>query len=129
MTTNITNVKDYTVTGTFDVDCSFKADKDSIEQKQVTLRFRLVNVPLLDIITPALSTKRINFQNGPGRKKFDSWKNRSVIELDFTSPGKMAKTREEVIAETKIMFMKAGIDEETATELAIKAVDNPEILA
>ena len=126
--TNITNVNEYMVTGVFDVACSFKADKDSEEQKTVTLRVHYVNIPLKDVITKSLSPVKISWQNGPGRSKFTTWKDRSIIDIDFTSPGKAVKTREETIEEYAVAFQKAGIDKETAYNLATKAVDNPEIV-
>lgn len=128
MTTNITSVNEYSVSGVFDVAASFKEDKDSIESKQVTLRIRLTNVPLKDIITPALSTKRIVWQNNVARKNFNKFKNGQIVEIDFGGAGKNVKSREDIILETKTMFMKAGLDEATALELATKAVDNPEMV-
>ena len=126
--TNITNIRDYSVTGVFDLAASFKEDGESKDSKQVTLRIRLNNVALLDVITPALSTKRINWQNNVARKNFHSFKNGQIVEIDFLAAGKKVKTREEMIEETRTMFMKAGLDEEMALELATKAVDNPEMV-
>lgn len=119
--TNITSPKDYTVTGSFDIDCSFKRDADSTRSKHVTLRFKCTSVPLLDVITASLAPKRIAWQNNIGRKNFDTIKDRSVVEVDFTSPAKRVKTREERIAE----FVAQGFTVEVATF----AVDNPEQFA
>lgn len=126
--TNINNVNDYMVTGIFDVVCSFKADAQSTEKKIVTLRVHVNNIPLRDIVTKALSPVKIAWQNGPGRDKFDSWKSRSTIDIDFKSPGIQVKTREELIDELKQAFMKAGLPAVKALELATKAVDNPEVI-
>ncbi len=127
--TIITNVKDYSVSGKFDITTSIKPDKDSVESKTVTLRFLLNSVSLQDIITKALSTARISWQNGPGRSKFDTWTDRSIIEVDFTSPAKKVKTREESIAEAKAVLLKAGLPVEQAEEMATKVVDNPELIS
>lgn len=43
--------------------------------------------------------------------------------------GKALPDRDKMIDDTKAMFMKAGIDEEQALELATKAVDNPSTVA
>jgi len=126
---NIKSIGDYTVTGIYDIECSLKRDKDSTESKQVTLRVHVNSIPLKDIVTKALSPVKISWQNGPGRNKFDSWKNRSVVDIDFKSPGTSVKTREESIEELKVAFMKAGLPKEQALELATKSVDNPEVLA
>lgn len=89
---NITNqdIANYTVTGTFDVACSFKADKDSTESKKVTLRIHMKTLPLSEVIQRSLSPVKIAWQNGPGRKNFSSWKNHQVVEIGFTAPGKTA---------------------------------------
>ena len=125
--TNITKVNDYSVTGTFDVNTSIKAFKDSDEVKQLTLRVHMNSVPLRDLITKSLRPTVIAWQNGIWRNKFDSWTNHSTVEIDFTSPAKKVKTREENISELHQAFMKAGVDKDQALELATKAVDNPVI--
>lgn len=125
MTTNITKVNDYSVSGTFDVNTSIKAFKDSDEVKQLTLRIHVEDVPLRDIVTKSLRPVVIAWQNGPGRSKFSSWKNHGTVDIDFTSPAKKVKTREENISELHQAFMKAGVSNEQALELATKAVDNP----
>ena len=124
---NITKVGNYTVTGKFDISGSFKADGDSTESKTVTLRFIVQDVPLIDLITPALSSKKIAWVNGPGRTRYDAWKDRSIIEVDYTSPAKRVITREERIEMTRQAFLRAGLKDPQATELATKSVDNPEI--
>lgn len=125
----ITKAADYLVTGKFDISTSIKPDADSVESKTLTLRFNLNGVPLRDIIQKALSTSRISWQNGPGRSKFDTWKDRQVIEVDFSSPAKRIKSREESIEELKAAFQKAGLPKEQAAQLATKAVDNPEVIS
>lgn len=123
--TNITKPGEYTLTGTFDVNTSIKAFKDSDEVKQLTLRVHMNSVPLRDLITKSLRPTVIAWQNGIGRNKFDSWTNHSTVEIDFTSPAKKVKTRKENISELHQAFCKAGVDKDQALELATKAVDNP----
>ena len=125
--TNITNIKEYSVTGKFDIEASFRENEKTDEIKRVTLRFVLNEVPLVDILTPALSTKRINWQNGYARKNFSIIKDRSIVEVDFAG-GKRVKTEEERIAEALQLFMAAGVPKESALEMATKAIRNPEIL-
>lgn len=121
-------IDNYTLTGTFTIAASVKPYKEATESKSVTLAFRLNSVPLRELVMPSLQSKRITWQNNVGRKQFDSLIDRSTIEVDFLSPGKRTKTRDEQIAEAKVMFMKAGLDEASAIQLAEKAVDNPEIV-
>lgn len=116
------------INGKYDVSCSFKANKDSKESKKVTLRFILEEVELEDIITSALASKRIVWQNGPGRGKFDLWKDGQVIEVNYKAPGVNTKSEEERIMELSLNFQKAGLKKQQALELATKAIKNPEIL-
>jgi hypothetical protein len=92
------DVRDYIVNGTFDVSASFKRDADSTESKTVTLRVNLMNVNLGDIIADALKPKRITWQNNVARKKFDLIADRSVVEIDYSSPGKREMSAEELVA-------------------------------
>lgn len=122
------DLKEYVVTGKFDIASSIKPDKDSAESKTVTLRFNLEKVPLSDLLSPALSSKRITWQNNVGRPKFDKIKDRSIIDVDFTSPGKKIVSEEEKIEMLAEQFMKAGLKRAQALEMATKAVKNPELI-
>jgi len=124
--TNITDIKNHTVTGVFSIAGSIKADQDSTEVKHYTLKVHCNSVPLQDIVTKALSQIRITWANGPGRSKFATRKDHAVVDIDFSSPAKKIKTREEFIDEYQVAFMKAGVDKASALELATKAVDSPE---
>jgi len=126
--TNITSIKDYTVTGVFKTTTSIKQDKDSTESKTLNLNIHINNVSLQDIITKALRPVVISWQNGPGRSKFATWTHNGSVDIDFKSPAKKIKTREESIEDAKLTFMKAGIDKESAIEMATKVVDNPELI-
>ena len=116
------------VSGTYPVTCSIRPYKGASEQKTITLNVHLDNVPIKDVVTKALRSVVISWQNGPGRSKFNTWKDHGTVNIDFVSPGKKVETREEKIEKLKVAFMKAGIDEQKALELATKAVDNPETL-
>ena len=124
----IDECRDYVVSGYVNVACSFKADKDCKETKNLTLKINYEDVPLIDIIGKSTTPTKISWQNGPGRSKFNSWQNKSVVEVDFKSPGKKVMTRDEKVRELQVAFMKAGIEPEKALELASKAVDNPAVL-
>lgn len=116
------------VNGVYEIDCSIRPFKGSDEQKHLTLRVHFDDVPLKDVITKALAQTRIAWQNGPGRSKFGRWTDRQTVDIDFTSPSKAIKTREEKIDELKVTFMKAGLPEDQAMTLAVKAIDNPEVV-
>jgi curli biogenesis system outer membrane secretion channel CsgG len=76
------DVVNYVINGEFDIAASVKPDKDSDEQKNVTLRFRLVDTPLSEVIASALKDKRINWQTS-ARNKFESIRDKSVVLVDF----------------------------------------------
>lgn len=125
----MTNVNEMFVTGKYDIECSFKKDKNATESKKVTLRFNLNNVCVKDLLTPALANKRIVWQNSVGRGKYDLWKDGQVVEVEYASPGSNVKSEQERIMEAQQLFMKAGMSKKQALELATKAVQNPEILS
>ena len=68
--------------------CSIKADKDSDESKQINARVKFDGVTLGDVFDKAVSGAIINWQNGPGRKKFDMWENGQTVDIEFKSPGR-----------------------------------------
>jgi hypothetical protein len=75
----------YVVSGEFDIPCSFSADEDAKkakESKQVTLRFKMNQTPLSDIIASSLKDKRINVQTVI-RKKPEAYKQGQVLNLDY----------------------------------------------
>lgn len=74
-------VKDVTVSGEFDIEFSIKAMEGTDEQKKGTLRFKLEDVPLNDIIQSSLKDKRINWQ-ASARKNFESIVE-GIITVDY----------------------------------------------
>jgi len=78
-----------TITGiTLTKACSIKADKDSAESKQVTLRVKFDGTTLQSVFDKALAGAVIQWQNGPGRKNFDKWTDGQVIEIQYSAPGR-----------------------------------------
>ena len=101
--------------------CSIKADKDSDESKAITLRVKFDGVSLRDVFTKAVSSAVIQWQNGPGRNKFDTWTNNQTVNVDFKAPGATVETREDKIAK----YVAQGFTEKMATFI----IDNPEKFA
>jgi len=85
--------------------CSIKSDIDSTESKQVTLNVRFNGVPLQAVFDKAVSQSVIQWQNGPGRRNFDTWKRGQIVDIDFKSPG-----RQTIDPETAIKAKLAGMD-------------------
>jgi len=98
------NVREYTVTGSWSVNGSMKHDKDSVESKSFTLDVRFDNVPIIDVINKALDPTKIQWVNGPGRVGFAKLVNKSIVKIDFKSPGRtVVDPIEEIIARAKAM--------------------------
>ena len=81
-----TNLKEKVVGVTLTKACSIKADKDSDESKTITLEVKFDGVALEDVFSKALSSTVIAWQNGVGRKGFDTFKDKSTVKVDFKAP-------------------------------------------
>lgn len=68
--------------------CSIKADADSVDSKTVNLRIKFDGVTLQDVFAKAVQSVVIQWQNGPGRKQFSSWKANQTIDVEFKAPGR-----------------------------------------
>jgi hypothetical protein len=66
--------------------CSIKADKDSDKSKNITLKVKFDGTKLSSVFDKALSGAVIQWQNGVGRKNFDTYKSNQVIEIQFNAP-------------------------------------------
>lgn len=78
-------VSEYTVTGEFDIPASFSVDEDAKKAKEstnVTLRFKMSQTPLSEIIASSLKDKRINVQNTL-RKKPEAYREGQILNLDY----------------------------------------------
>ena len=71
-------------------DCSIKADADSTETRRVILRVKFDGATLQGVFDKALAGTVIAWQNGVGRKNFDTYKNGQTVEVQFTSPARTA---------------------------------------
>jgi hypothetical protein len=88
-------IKEFTLTGEFDIAGEIKPDKESVdEKKSFTLRFLFNQVPLIDLIHPALSTKKINWATN-NRKRIESVIDKAVIKVDFKGGRVPTDTKED----------------------------------
>ncbi len=71
--------------------CSIKADKDSEESKVINLRVKFDGAQLKSVFDKALSGAVIAWQNGVGRKNYDTFKANQTVEIQFTSPAARAQ--------------------------------------
>ncbi len=66
--------------------CSIKADKDSDNSKQINLKVKFDGATVQSVFNKALAGTVIQWQNGVGRKNFDTYKANQVVEVQFTAP-------------------------------------------
>jgi hypothetical protein len=88
--------------------CSIKPDKDSTESKTVTLSIKFEGVTLQSVFDKAVSSAVIQWQNGPGRTKFDEWKHGQVVVVEFKAPGRAPQVSPQV--QFKADAIAAGVD-------------------
>ena len=86
--------------------CSIKADKDSEESKVINLKVKFDGVQLGDVFAKALSSTVITWQNGVGRKTFDTFKNNQIVEINFAAPVSRAQIDPESAMIAKLQAMK-----------------------
>ena len=94
--------------------CSISPDKDSDDSKNITLKVKFDGVPLQGVFDKAISQTVIQWQNGPGRKKFDIWSNNQVVEVNFKSP---ARTTIDPMTQILAEATAAGIDTTDQNEM------------
>jgi hypothetical protein len=94
--------------------CSIKPDKDSTEAKTINLVVKFDGALLSSVFDKAVSGAVIQWQNGVGRKNFDTYKSGQTIEIQFTSPASKAQIDPEQAMIAKLMTMTP---EEQATYL------------
>lgn len=104
--------------------CSIKAFEGSTDSKSITLNVKFDNVTLGDVFSKAVSSAVIQWQNGPGRKQFQNWKDKQVVEIQFKSPGKVTVDPETAMI-SKLQAMSAEEQIKYLQELAskVKVVD------
>lgn len=68
--------------------CKIKPDGDSKESKTINLVISYDEVTGEDVLGKAVRSDVIAWQNGPGRKNFDSWKDKQVVRISAKAPGK-----------------------------------------
>jgi hypothetical protein len=101
--------------------CSIKADKDSDESKQINLTVKFDGAKLSNVFDKAVSGAVIQWQNGVGRKNFDTYKNNQTVEIQFTAPASRTAIDPETAMIAKLMTMTAEEQAKYLKELAAKA--------
>ena len=101
--------------------CSIKADKDSTEAKVINLKVKFDGASIQSVFEKAMAGTVITWQNGVGRKNFDTYKPNQVVEITFIAPASKAAIDPETAMIAKLQAMTP--DEQLAylKELAAKA--------
>ena len=85
--------------------CSIKAFKDSNTSKQINLRVKFDDIALSAVFAKAVSSAVIQWQNGPGRSKYDQWSDKQTVDISFKAPGAMPVVDPEVAIMNKAKAM------------------------
>lgn len=85
--------------------CSIKADKDSDESKSITLRVKFDGSILSSVFDKAVSGAVIAWQNGVGRKNFDTFKQNQTVDIQFNAPASRTAIDPEVAMVAKLQAM------------------------
>lgn len=102
--------------------CSIKADKDSDESKQINLVVKFDGAKLSSVFDKAVSGAVIAWQNGVGRKNFDTYKNGQTVEIQFIAPASKAAIDPEQAMIAKLMTMTPEEQADYLKSLTAKAV-------
>jgi hypothetical protein len=101
--------------------CSIKPDGDSTEKKSINLRVKFDGIPLQAVFDKAVSGAVIQWQNGPGRSKFDAWRNNQTVEITFAAPGRTTVDPESAMIE-RLRTMTPEEKEAKIREMIEKAI-------
>ena len=102
--------------------CSIKSDVDSTESKVINLRIKFDGAQVGDVFAKAVSSTVIAWQNGVGRKNFDTFKNMQTVEIQFTSPASRAAVDPETAVVNILKGMTPAEQITYLKELAAKAI-------
>lgn len=101
--------------------CSIKPDKDSTESKNITLRVKFDGSTMQGVFDKAVSGAVIAWQNGVGRKGFDTFKNNQVVDIQFNAPASRTAIDPEQAMIAKLQAMDHEEQMKYINELAKKA--------
>jgi len=92
--------------------CSIKPDKESEDSKNITLKVKFDGATLSSVFDKAVSGAVIAWQNGVGRKHFDTFKPNQTVDIQFTAPASRATIDPETAMVAKLRPMSP--DEQSA---------------
>jgi hypothetical protein len=101
--------------------CDIKPDKDSTDSKRINLKVKFDGATIQSVFDKAVSGAVIAWQNGVGRKNFDTYKNMQTVEIQFTAPASRAAIDPETAMVAKLQTMTPEEQIAYLKELTTKA--------
>jgi hypothetical protein len=101
--------------------CSIKADKDSTESKNITLKVKFDGATVQSVFDKAVAGAIIRWQNGVGRKSFDTLKANQTVEIQFNAPASRTAVDPETAMVAKLQTMTPEEQVQYLRELAARA--------
>lgn len=101
--------------------CSIKPDKDSDESKNITLKIKFDGSTLQSVFDKAVSGAVIQWQNGIGRKNFDTFKPNQIVDVQFNAPASRTAIDPETAMIAKLQSMTPDEQTKYLKELSTKA--------
>lgn len=101
--------------------CSIKPDKDSNESKNINLSVKFDGAVLKSVFDKAVSGAVIAWQNGIGRKQFDTFKNGQTVNIQFNAPASRTVIDPETAMVAKLQSMTADERKTYLDEIIAKA--------
>ncbi len=101
--------------------CSIRADKDSTDSKNITLRVKFDGATVQSVFDKAVAGAVIQWQNGVGRKGYDTFKPNQTVDIQFTAPASRTAIDPETAMIAKLQAMTPEEQLNYLKELASKA--------
>ena len=104
--------------------CSIKVDKESKVSKLITLKVKFDGASLSSVFDKAVAGAVIQWQNGVGRKNFDTYKSNQVVEIQFSAPASRTAIDPEAAMIAKLQSMSPAEQKEYIASMIKTAAAN-----
>ena len=101
--------------------CSISPALGSSEHKKISLRIRFDGAQLRDVFAKAVSSTVISWQNGAGRKAFDTLKDNATVDVQFSAPASRPQIDPKAAMVLKLQAMTTAEQTAYLKELTAKA--------
>ena len=101
--------------------CSISPSQGSDEHKKINIRIKFDGAQLGDVFAKAVSSTVISWQNGAGRKAFDTLKDNATVDVQFSAPASRPQIDPESAMVLKLQAMTTAERTAYLNELVAKA--------